>query len=46
MRLLPRIDIGRWCGGDIDGRGYIEGASLCIQWGPLFLEFAIGKREA
>lgn len=43
MRWFPRIDIARWGGGDLDGKGAVEGASICIQWGPIFIELCAGK---
>lgn len=42
-RWLPRIDICRWGGGDIDGHNDVNGWSLCFQWGPVLIELCAGR---
>ncbi len=44
-RWLPRLDVCRWVGGDIDGQNDVNGWSLCLQWGPLLIELCAGKVE-
>lgn len=42
-RLLPRFDLCRWSGSDIDGQGWCEGQSLAIQWLGLLFEINFAR---
>lgn len=41
--MLPRFDLARWGGGDIDGKNDCNGWSLVIQWRGLILELCLGR---
>lgn len=42
-RWLPRMDLCRWGGGDIDGHNDVKGWSLCFQWGAVLVELCAGR---
>lgn len=42
-RLLPRFDLCRWAGSDIDSMGWCEGRSLAIQWLGLIFEINLAR---
>ena len=41
--VLPRVSIGRWGGGDIDGLNDCRGWSLVVQWLGVIVEVCGGR---